>query len=79
MTGWKIDYILDSTTLLQLIMIHSYGMEFEETKAIILLNKVLEIITGKKSKTKEEISDKPDIAKFKKIYGNKIKTPNKKE
>ena len=79
MTGWTLDYILDFTTLDQLMMVHTYGIGFEETKAIILLNKVLEIITGKKSKAKVEIPDKPDIAKFKKIYGNKIKTPNKKE
>jgi hypothetical protein len=60
-------------------MIHKYGKEFEETKAIILLNKVLEVITGKKSK-KEEISDTPDIKKFKRVYGKFIKTPkNKKE
>lgn len=55
-------------------MIHRYGMEFEETKVIIFLNKVLEAMTGKKSR-KEDIPDKPDIGKFRRIYGNFIKTP----
>lgn len=83
MTGWTLEYILDSTTLDQLIIIHKNAIDFEETKAIILLNKVAELLTGKKSKKKnidiETTSDKPDKKRFKLYYGNIIKTPRKKE
>lgn len=75
MTGWTLDYILDNITLDQAMLIHKYGIAFEETKSIILLNKVVEIITGKKSKKSiEDIPDSPDIAKFRRVYGKKIKT-----
>jgi len=57
------------------MLIHRYGINFEETKSIILVNKAIEAITGKKSKKSiEDIPDKPDIAKFRRVYGNKIKT-----
>jgi hypothetical protein len=75
MTGYSLSYILDSLSLSQLMLIHNYGIDFEETKSIILLNKVVEIITGKKSKKSiEEIPENPDIAKFKQVYGKRIKT-----
>jgi hypothetical protein len=75
MTGWTLNYILDDITLDFLMLVYNYGIKFEETKSIIFLNKYAEAISGKK----KQISDKPDIKKFKRIYGNKIKTPNKKE
>jgi len=72
MTGWEIDYILDEITLDELVLIYKYGIEFEKTKSIILLNTFAEALTGKK----KEIGDKPDLKKFYKLYGDKIKTPN---
>ena len=57
-------------------MIYDYGIKFEETKSIILLNQYARALSGK---TKNKgISDKPDMKKFRAIYGSKIKT-NKKE
>ena len=83
MTSWTLEYILNSTTLDQLVLIHKHAIDFEETKAIILLNKVAELLTGTKTKKKnidkEITSDKPDKKKFKLYYGNIIKTPGKKE
>ena len=64
-------------------MFYEYGYEFEETKSIILINKLIEALTGKKPKTKKTkskrrtMSDKPDIAKFEKLYGKIIKRPKK--
>ena len=75
MTGWEIDYILDEITLDELVLIYKYGIEFEKTKSIILLNTFAEALTGKGKK--KEIGDKPDLKKFYKLYGDKIKTPNK--
>jgi len=58
------------------MMIYDYGFDFEEQKSIILVNKIVEAITGKKSKkSNKEESEKPDIAKFMRLYGDKIKTP----
>ncbi len=74
MTGWGIDYILDEITLDELVLIYKYGIEFEKTKSIILLNTFAEALTGKGKK--KEIGDKPDLKKFYKLYGDKIKTPN---
>jgi len=59
-------------------MVHEYGINFEETKSIILINKIAEAFFGVKPKKKKvDIGDKPDIKKFKRIYGNIIKTPDK--
>ncbi len=74
MTGYSFDYILDNLSLVQLMMIYEYGLEFEETKSIILLNKYGEALSGKKKVT----SDKPDLKKFYSLYGDKIKTNRKK-
>lgn len=75
MTGYSLSYILDSLSLDTVMMIHRYGLEYEETKAIILLNKYAEALSGKKRVT----GDKPDLKKFSILYGDRIKTPNKKE
>ena len=78
MSGYSLEYILDHLSLDQLVMLYDYGMEFEETKAIILLNKYAEALSGKnKSKRIKNISDKPDIKTFKKLYGKKIKRGKK--
>jgi len=57
------------------MMFYRNALEFEETKSIILLNKYAEALSGKK----KIISDKPDLKKLNLLYGNKIKTPDKKE
>ena len=59
------------------MMIYKFGLEFEETKAIIILNQYAMALSGK-TKNKE-IGDKPDLKRFNILYGNKIKTPDKKE
>ena len=74
MTGYSLEYILDSLSLLQVMMIYRYGLDFEETKSIILLNKYAEALSGKK----KVISDKPDLKKFHALYGNRIKTKENK-
>jgi hypothetical protein len=48
-------------------------------KSIILVNKIAECFFGAKGKKSKDIGDKPDLKKFNILYGNKIKTPNKKE
>jgi hypothetical protein len=73
MTGYSLEYVLDSLSLDQIIMLYDYGLEFEEIKATILLNKYGEALSGKKSTA----GDSPDIKKFKKLYGNKIKQGKK--
>jgi len=76
MTGYSLDSLLDFYSLDQVIMFYNQGFDWEEIKAIILVNKLIEAITGKKSKSSSKsksISDKPDLAKFHKIYGDKIK------
>jgi hypothetical protein len=80
MTGYSFEYILDNLSLLQLMMIYEYGLEFEETKSVILVNKLAECFFGVKSKkTKStDINEKPDLKKFRAFYGDKIKT-NRKE
>ena len=76
LTHWKLNYILDDITLDQAMLIHKYGIGFEETKSIILLNQYAQALSGKSKN--EDIGDKPDMKKFRAIYGNRIKT-NKKD
>lgn len=76
MTGYSLDSLLDGYSLDQIIMFYNQGFDWEEIKATVLINKLIEAITGKKSKSSSKsknISDKPDLAKFYKIYGKKIK------
>jgi len=77
MTGYSLEYVLDNLSLDQIIMLYDYGLEFEEIKATILLNKYGEALSGKKSSRVESTGDSPDIKKFKKLYGNKIKQGKK--
>lgn len=74
MTGYSLPQILDDLSLDTVMMIYRYGLEYEETKSIILLNQYAMALSGKKKVT----SDKPDLKRFNILYGNKIKT-NKKE
>ena len=77
MTGYSLDSLLDSYSLDQIVMFYNQGFDWEEIKATVLINKLIEALTGKKSKPKTDISDKPDLAKFYKDYGDKIKHPKK--
>ena len=75
MTGWKLNYILDEITLDFLMMIYGYGIEFEETKSIIFLNKYAELMSGKKSKPKVDINKQPPkLDELKQMFGDKVKT-----
>ena len=63
-------------------MLYDYGIEFEELKAGILINKLAELLAGKKSKSKPKDStgdDKPDRAEFYRRYGKNIKRIKRKD
>ncbi len=81
MTGYSLDYILDSLSLEQLVMLYDYGIEFENTKAGMLVNTIAEALSGKHKKPSkndaDHIPEKPNLKKFRKLYGDKIKRPNK--
>ena len=80
MYGYKLSYILDHLSLEQVIMLYDYGIEFEEFKAAILINKLSELLVGKKAKPRPKdssASDKPDKAEFYRRYGKKIKRINR--
>lgn len=74
MTGWSISYILEDTTLEQLMMVYNYGIKFEETKATILINKYAEALSGEK-KSKQVDIDKPPpkLSQLQAIFGDKVK------
>ena len=46
MTGYSLDYILDCLSLEQLVMLYDYGIEFENTKAVMLVNTIAEALSG---------------------------------
>ena len=76
MYGYKLSYILDHLSLEQVIMLYDYGIEFEELKAAILINKLAELLVGKKARSKAKAgtgNDKPDKAEFYRRYGKNIK------
>jgi len=80
MYGYKLSYILDCLTLEQVIMLYDYGIEFEEFKAAILINKLAELLVGKKARSKPKAgtgNDKPDKAEFYRRYGDRIKKVKK--
>lgn len=53
-----------------------YGLEFEEFRAALIIQKLNEALDGKKtSRKKGPDSDKPDKQAFYKHYGNQIKRP----
>lgn len=80
MYGFSEEYLLDEKTLDEVLVYYDNGMDFETLKAEILIAKLGEALSGKKSKRKTKpgpIGDKPDIKTFEKLYGNKIKRPKK--
>ena len=81
MYGYKLEYVLDSLSLEQVLMFYDYGLDFEDLKANILINKLAELLVGKKSKKgkKKSENQKPDKAEFYRRYGKKIKRKKKKD
>lgn len=84
MYGFSEEFLLDYKSLDDVLEYYDDGLDFEDLKAEILLSKISEALTGKKTRLrkkrdKRSISDKPDLKKFHALYGNKIKKPPKKE
>lgn len=77
MYAWaRPDYLLDYMSIEELYMYLDYGLEFEEIKAALLIQKINEALGGKKvTRKKGPDQDKPDKKEFYKHYGDKIKRP----
>ena len=72
MYGCTLDHLLWKLSLDQVIMLYDYGMEFEKTKSIILVNTLAEAMSGIKS-VKNIKDDKPDRKEFYKRFGDRIR------
>ncbi len=60
----------------EILLFYDYGTEFEEHRAALIINKLGEAMSDKKTtKQSGPGSDKPDKAAFYKHYGDKIKRP----
>jgi hypothetical protein len=77
MYAWaRPDYLLDHMSIEELYMYLDYGLEFEEIRAALIIQKLNEALGGKKvARKKGPDSDKPDKKAFYKHYGDKIKRP----
>jgi len=76
MTGYSMEYLLDSLSLEQVVMLYDYGYEFEEIKATILISKYAEALSGKKTKKITSVNpDKqpPKYDELKAMFGDKVK------
>lgn len=75
--GWTPDYVLDGLSFDQILLYHKRGIEFEETKAKILIATYASALNPDhetKSKKVEDVEDQtPDRAAFHRAYGSKIK------
>lgn len=71
------EYLLDFMSLEQILMYYDYGLEHEENKANILVNRIAVGFFGaEEAKPKEkDYNDAPDKEAFYKRYGDKIKRP----
>jgi hypothetical protein len=69
------DYLLDNLSFQQIMMYYNYGMEFEENKSNILVNRLAVGFFGVEEPEKKDYNDTPDKKKFYKHYGDKIKRP----
>lgn len=72
------EYLLKRMSLEQIFMYYDYGLEYEENKANILVNRIAVGFFGvedKKPKQKQDYNDTPDKEAFYKRYGDKIKRP----
>jgi hypothetical protein len=76
MTNYLLEYILDCLSLDQLMLIHSHGIEFEENKSIILINKIVECFfgtKGKRSKPKIDVDKPPPkLGELRRIFGSRV-------
>jgi hypothetical protein len=79
MYAWAtMDYLLKRMSIEQIFMYYDYGMEFEENKANILVNRIAVGFFGAKEppkKVQRDYNDTPDKEAFYKQYGDKIKRP----
>lgn len=76
------EFMLDYMSLEQIFMYYDYGLEHEEIKANILVNRIAVGFFGVKEepkKQKKDYNDTPDKEAFYKRYGNKIKRPEVRE
>lgn len=67
-------------TIEEIFMYYDYGMEHEENKSNILVNRIAVGLFGVKEspkKKKKDYNDTPDKEKFYENYGDKIKRPEK--
>lgn len=80
MYGFSEEYLLDESTLEEVLFYYDDGIDFEILKADILIAKVAEALTGKKiikDRRIIHIGEKPDLKKFRQRYGNKIIRPKR--
>ena len=77
MYGWTPDYVLDGLSFDQILLYHKRGIEFEETKAKILISTYATALNpdheNKNKKVDDPTNEEPDRAAFYKAYGSKIK------
>ena len=71
-------YLLDHMSIEEVFYYYDNGIEFEELKARLLINKLGEAMEDpKKKKEKSPRPDKPDKEAFYKRHGDKIERPGK--
>lgn len=76
------EYLLDHMSLEQIFMYYDYGVEYEENKANILVNRIAVGLFGAKEEPKKQqkdYNDTPDKEAFYKQYGDRIKRPEVRE
>jgi hypothetical protein len=75
------EYLLDHMALETILMYYDYGVEFEENKSNILVNRIAVGLFGAKEppkkKKEKDYNDTPDKEAFYQRYGDKIKRPEK--
>ena len=72
-------YLLEYMTLDEVIFYYDTGMEMEEVRASLIIQKLGEALEDPKEKKPSpgQSNDKPDKEAFYKRHGDKIKRPNK--
>lgn len=77
------DFLLDHMSLETVLMYYDYGLEHEEIKSNILVNRIAVGLFGvkeePKKQKKKDYNDTPDKEAFYKRYGDRIKRPEVKE
>lgn len=72
------DHLLDHMSLEQILLYYDYGLEHEEIKSNILVNRIAVGLFGVKEppkKKKRNYDDTPDKQAFYDRYGDQIKRP----